>query len=135
MEGAALVALLAPVLGYLLKAGETAADEAARALGGEAWGYAKRLWAKLRGGVEGRPAALEAAQDVAARPEDERARAALELQLEKVLAADPELAREVVGVLGEARAAGVVAVGERSVAVSGDVGGTIVTGDQNVVRE
>jgi hypothetical protein len=39
--------------------------------------HAKRLWAKLRPRVEAKPAVLEAAQDVAQRPDDDRARGAL----------------------------------------------------------
>lgn len=129
MEIAALTSFLAPCLPILLRAG----DAAAAKVGAEALEYGKRLWAKLRPKVEAKPAAAEAAQDVAAAPEDPRALAALELQLEKLLAQDDELAAAVARVWDEARAAGVVAAGERSVAVGGDVSGIIVTGDDNTV--
>ena len=133
MDIAALTAFLAPFLPTFLA--ETVAD-AARTHGGEALEHAKRLWERLRGGVEEREAAAEAAADVAARPEDPRAVSALELQLEKLLERDPELAAEVGRLWEEAQRAGVVAAGERSVAVGGDVSGSVVvTGDQNTVRE
>lgn len=133
MEIAALTSFLAPFLPHLLQAGGNLAEEAGRKLGGEAWEHAKRLWGRLRSSDEG-DAVGAAAGDVAQRPGDERAIGALELQLEKLLAADPDLARELAALWEEAKGAGVVAaVGERSVAVGGDVSGTIVTGDQNTV--
>ena len=98
--------------------------------------YAKRLWGKLRPHVEAKPAALDAAADVAQRPDDSRAQAALELQLEKILAEQPGLVAELAPIAQDALASGVVAVGERSVAVGGSVtGGVIVTGDSTTVQE
>ena len=132
-----LVGFLAPFLPYLLKAGEEAAGEAGKKFGAEAWEQAKALWAKLRPRVEARPAAQEAAQDVAANPQNEGAQAALRWQLEKLLSADQALAAELARLWEEAKAAGVtvVASGDRSVAIGGDVSGsTIVTGDRNVVQ-
>jgi len=76
-------------------------------------------------------------QDAAAAPHNEDVQAALCLQLKKLLAEDEALAREVARLWDEAKKAGVtvVASGERSVAVGGDViSSTIITGDQNVVR-
>ena len=67
-----LVGSLAPFLPYLLKAGEEAAGEAGKKFGAEAWERAKALWAKLRPQVEAKPAAQEAAQDVAANPQTTR---------------------------------------------------------------
>ncbi len=131
------VGFLAPFLPYLLKAGEEAAGEAGKKFGAEAWERAKALWAKLRPQVEARPAAQEAAQDVAANPQNEGAQAALRWQLEKLLSADRALAAEVARLWGEAQAAGVTvtASGDRSVAIGGSVGGsTIITGDQNKIE-
>lgn len=119
---AALVAALAPFLPYLLRAGERAGQEVAEALGGAAGDLAKSLWAKLRPGVESRPAAREAVADAAAQPEDERVRHALELQLEKVLRDDPALAEELGRMLQDAERRGIVVTG----------GGVVVTGDQHV---
>ena len=125
---------LAPFLPYLLKAGEKAAEEAGKQLGGEAWEKAKALWSKLWPKMKAKPAAQEAVQDVAKQPDNERARSALLWQLEKLLAEEPALAAEVARLWETARAAGptVIAQGERSVAIGGDVSGsTIITGEQN----
>ena len=99
----ALVALLAPVLKGLLGGATDALEDAGRRGSTEAVEAARRVWKRLGPSVEGRPAAVEAAQDVAARPDDERARGALELQLEKILAAEPALARELEQLVAEAR--------------------------------
>jgi hypothetical protein len=57
---------------------------------------------KLRPKVEEKEATKEAVADVAARPDDERARAALELQLEKLLAHDPKMMAEIASIWEEA---------------------------------
>ena len=99
----ALVAILAPFLGFLLRGGEVAAEGVGQRAGAEAWGAAVRIWDRLRGQVESRPAALESAGDVADRPDDARARGAFELQLEKLLATEPRLAEELARLLDDAR--------------------------------
>ncbi len=76
-----------------------------------------------------RPAARAAIDDVAARPADERARAALEWQVQKLLEEDVILAEDVQEVLRSAEAANVInvtvtAAGERSIAVGGNVSGS-----------
>ncbi len=129
--------VLAPLLPYLVKAGETAAEETGKAVAGQSWEWAKSLWTKLKPKVEAKEAALEAAQDVAASPEDQYARAAFLQQLKKLLIEDQSLAEEVSRWLDQGKASGitVTAKGERSVAIGGDVkGSTIVTGDQNTVK-
>jgi hypothetical protein len=126
----ALGALLAPALPYLLRAGEHVAAEASDALGRQTWEHAKRLWDKLGGAFGARAAAQEAAEDAAAAPDDAETRVVLVHQLRKLLDADPGLAREVEGLLADARQAGVIASGERSVAIGRDATDTvIVTGD------
>jgi hypothetical protein len=132
-----LAVFLTPLLPYLLKAGEKAAEEAGKKLGGDAWDRAKGLWVKLRPKVEAKPAAQEAVQDAAAAPNDEEIQAALRLQLRKLLAEDAVLAGEIERLWQEAQRAGatVIAAGERSVAIGRDVtSSTIITGDQNVVK-
>jgi hypothetical protein len=132
-----LAVFLIPFLPYLLKAGEKAAEEAGKKLGGDAWDRAKGLWAKLRPKVEAKPAAQEAVQDAAAAPNDEDIQAALRLQLRKLLAEDAMLASEIERLWKEAQQKGttVVAAGERSVAIGRDVtSSTIITGDQNVAK-
>jgi hypothetical protein len=133
----ALTTTLIPLLPYLLKVGEKAAEEAGKKIGGETWDWAKDLWARLRPKVEAKPAALEAAYDVAQTPEDKDAQAALRVQIKKLLAEDETLASEVTQWLEKARAAGisVTASGDRSVAIGGDVNGSnVVTGDSNIVK-
>jgi hypothetical protein len=94
-----VVAFLAPFLPYLVKGVKLAGQEAAKKLGErfgeESVAQAKSLWERLRPKVEAKPTAQEAVQEVAAHPEDEDARAALRLQLKKVLEADEELAAEI----------------------------------------
>jgi hypothetical protein len=106
------------------------------AIGADVWEHAKRLWVRLRPKVESTPAALEAAQALAAEPKDARACGALELQLEKLLASDPELADALARAFEDAKAAGVVVSGTRNVAVGGSVtDSAIVTGDSVMIDE
>jgi hypothetical protein len=128
---------LVPLLPYLLKAGEKAAEETGKAVAGQSWEWAKSLWTKLKPKVETRPAALEAAQDASQAPEDPDAQAAFRQQLKKLLNEDQSLAEEVSRWLEQGKAAGVTvtAAGDRSVAIGGDAkGNTIVTGDRNKVK-
>jgi hypothetical protein len=129
--------VLVPLLPYLLKAGEKAAEETGTKVADQSLEWAKSLWSKLKPKVDAKPAALEAAQDVAQTPDDEDAQAALRVQLKKLLAEDQSLAEEVRRWLEQGKAAGitVTAPGDRSVAIGGDVkGSTIVTGDRNKVK-
>ena len=128
-----LTTVLVPLLPYLLKAGETAAEETGKAVAGQSWEWAKSLWTKLKPGVEAKPAALEAVQDIAHAPEDEDLQAALRVQLKKLLTEDQSLAEEVSRWLEKGKAEGinVSAAGDRSVAIGRDFQGTIITGDQN----
>jgi hypothetical protein len=132
-----VTAALVPLLPYLLKAGEKAAEETGKAAAGQGWEWGKSLWSKLRPKVEAKPAALEAAQDVAHAPDDEDLQIALRVQLKKLLTEDQSLAEEVSRWLEQGKAAGitVTASGERSAAIGGDVkSSTIITGDQNKVK-
>jgi len=145
----ALTMFLAPALPYLLGLGGKAAEEAAKKLGEEGLEKAKALWGRLKPKVEAtQPAALETARDVAKKPEDAGAQAALTYQLRKVLETDPDLAREVERLLDDAGALnlyqarlegsgaiaqgpGAVAAGERGIAVGGDFHGSdLSTGDR-----
>lgn len=119
---AQMVAVLAPALPYLLKAGERAAEEAGSRLGGQAWEQASALWAKLRPRADEQPAVMEAAQEVAQRPEDEDAQAALRVQLRKLLSKDSALAAELVQVVGPGGSAtSVSARGRGNIAVGCDI--------------
>src|SRR5215211_5273888 len=119
---------LVPLLPYLLKAGEKAAEETGKTVAGQSLEWAKSLWTKLKPKIEAKPAALQAAQDAAQTPEDDDVQAALRVQLKKLLADDQSLAEEVSRWLEQGKAAGVnvSAIGERSVAVGRDFQGTII---------
>ena len=129
-----LTTVLVPLLPYLLKAGEKAAEETGKNVAVQTLDWGKSLWSKLKPKVEAKPAALEAVQDAAQAPGDEDLQAALRVQLKKLLTEDHSFAEEVSRWLEQGKAAGinVSATGERSVAIGGNVkGSTIVTGDQN----
>lgn len=132
-----VVTYLIPALPYLYKAGEEAAKEVTKKISGEAFDYAKSLWAKLRPKAEANPALQEIIKDVAAEPKDEVAQNALLYQLKKLLANDTALASELGGILQDAKNAGVTVIvsGDRSVGIGGNVSGsTIITGDHNNER-
>jgi hypothetical protein len=129
MDPAPLIAFLAPALSFLLHAAE---GPAAEKLGAGVWEHARRLWARLSPVVGARPAAEEAAIDLAERPDDEGARAALAWQLGKAVEADPALAADLQRLWAQAQP---VIAGERGVAVGGDVvGSVVVTGDGNRIE-
>ena len=128
-----LTTALVPLLPYLLRAGEKAAEETGKTVAGQTLEWGKSLWSKLKPKVEAKPAALEAALDAARMPNDGDAQTALCIQLKKLLAEDQSLAEEVSRWLEQGRASGIIvsAAGERSVAIGGDVErSTIITGDQ-----
>jgi hypothetical protein len=132
-----LVVALTPFLPSLLKLGESTATEMGKELGAEAGSWARELWQRLAGPLSAKPAAREAVEDVARNPDDEDARAALRLQLRKLLAEDEALAGELGRLLHEwsqdpRASVQVTAKGERSVAIGGDAAHSrISTGDQH----
>ena len=119
---------MAPLLPYMTKGGEEALKEVGKKAGGAAWVAGKGLWSKLKDKIAGRPAAQEAAADVAASPGDKPAQTALAWQLKKILEEDPALAREMTAWAQEARQANIITVasGEGAVAL-GQVSGSTVT--------
>lgn len=71
-------------------------------------------------------------------PENPAIQQGLEAEIARALEEDPALRGEIARLWGEAQAAGVTvtARGERSVAIGGDVtGSVIVTGDRNTVQQ
>jgi hypothetical protein len=131
-----LVQVLSPFLPYLVKAGEDLGTRAGQQLEATGWDLASKLWGRLGSKVDARPAAREAAADLAAQPDDADAQAALRVQLKKLLADEPDLQQELAALLKEAGAAGttttVTVSGDRAVGIGRDVrGSTIITGDQN----
>ncbi len=132
-----LTTALVPLLPYLLKAGEKAAEETGKTVASETLEWAKSLWSKLKPKVEAKPAALEAAEDAAQAPGDEDVQTCLRVQLKKLLTEDESLAQEVSRWLEQGKAMGitVTASGDRSVAIGGNVTRSpIVIGDRNKVK-
>lgn len=136
IDVAAVGALLAPALPYLLKSADHAASQAASAIGEKTWEYAQRIWDKLDRRLGDRPGAREAAEDVAADPADEDAQQVLAYQLRKLLARDEQLAAEIDALMAEAAQHVEIRVtGDRNVTMSQAVvkDSTIVTGDDNTL--
>jgi len=143
--------MVLPLMPFLVKAGEKAAEMAAQEIGKEGWEKAKALWQRLWQGREEKEAVAEAVQEVINHPKDEDAVAALRLQIKKVLSEDAGLAGEIKELLDEFRRAspqhfqarlegsgaiaqgeGAVAAGAGGVAIGGNVqGGNIITGSGN----
>ncbi len=101
MDVVVLTKFLAPFLPFLMNAGNKVFDGAVAKAGEDAWDKAKAVWAKLQPKVETKPAALEAAADVAKAPDDEDLRVALRVQLKKLLEQDELLAQEIARIMQE----------------------------------
>jgi len=130
------VAAVGPALPYLLKVGESIAEEATKALGKGAWDCAKAVWDRLRPKLNGH--AQKVAEKLAAAPDDEDVRGALRMELRDILAADQKLTDDLRALLkGAGRPnLSVVASGQGAVAVGRDASGaTIITGNQNTVAK
>lgn len=131
-----LTTALVPVLPYLVKAGEGAAQEAGKNVTNRSLEWAQSLWTKLKPRVDAKPAALEAVVEAAEDPDDGDVQATLRRQLKKLLVEDQSLAQEVNQWLQQGEAAGHIASasGKGSVSIGGNVtGSTIITGDRNKV--
>ncbi len=132
MEIAALTAFLAPFLSSLLKPVQEAAADAAEKFGSAAVEQAKVLWGHLRGKVETKPIARAAVEEIANKPDDAAARAALQAQLEKIVQEDPAFGQELAKAWETAKQqAGitvtVTASGAGAVAIGGDSIGSHIT--------
>ena len=104
MDIALLVKVLAPALPLLMGLGQKAIEKGAEKLGEKgAESLVAKIWHRLQPKVEAKPAAIEAAADVANAPEDEDAIAALRQQLKKILEApeNADLAAEIAKLLAE----------------------------------
>ncbi|MBC7242544.1 MAG: hypothetical protein H5T60_08875 [Anaerolineae bacterium] len=97
---------------------QSAAVEAGRRAAGAAWESLAELWEKLRS----RSRVEEAAQELAGRPDDPDAQAALRLAVRKALEADPALAEQVAGIMGRPQVVSYIK--------TGDVKGARITGVQ-----
>ena len=141
---------LVPALPFLMKAGEKGAEVLGQQLGTGVWETAKALWHKLRPAVEASPTATAAVQDAVAAPEDADTRAALRVQLKKLLAADQDLFAGLTQVLEAAghpqhyqaanfgdgaivQGPGAVGAGKGGVAVGGDLHGGVRIGGTEII--
>jgi hypothetical protein len=114
MEPATLTAFLVPFLPVLLDLGQKAVAGAATKAGEtagtklteNALNKARAVWEKLHPRVVEKPAAIEAATDVAIAPDDADLQTALRVQLKKILEADGELAAAIAQILAEPAADG-----------------------------
>ena len=138
---AAATTLLAP---YLAKAGEKAAEKIGEKLP-EAIG---KVWNAIAAKFKGRPAAVGAANELTAKPDDADNQEAFNVQLRKLLKDDPAFAAELERLLraaggdtivntgsGAVATHGGVAAGAGGVAVGGNVDGAIVIGSGNTVTQ
>ncbi len=125
----AATALLAP---YVAKAGEKLAEKVGEKLP-EQMG---KLWTAIAARFKGKPAAEEAAKDLAAKPDDEDNQAAFRKELKKLLADDADFVNELAKLLQAAQAAhaasGDIFIGDNAFKV-GENYGTIVYGSGNQV--
>lgn len=125
--------LLAPAMPYLMPIAAEAGKEVVKRTAGKiadaAFRRAEALWQKISPRIQAKPAALEAATDLARMPEDTDAQAAFSLQLRKLLAEDDNFARDIANFLIDS-SVHVTASGDRSVAANTVTDSIIVTGDQ-----
>ncbi|HKI00534.1 MAG TPA: hypothetical protein VKK31_01005 [Thermoanaerobaculia bacterium] len=122
----ALTTFIAPALPSLVSGGGELVKAAGETLGEKGVELIKSLWSKLRPKVEEKPAAAEAVQDTAKAPDDTAALEALQMQLRKILEADPSFAAEIAKLLegagpkasyhAEVHGDGAIAQGEGNVA-------------------
>jgi hypothetical protein len=131
-----VLTLLAPCLPFLTGLGETAAEEGAKKVGEDTWALAKKIWGKMSPRIHRIPAAADALADVVTMPDDTDAGSALRLQIRKLLASDPVLAKEVAEMLQAIPASNSTAnaIGNQSVAVGRDATGHIITGNTTTGR-
>jgi len=107
---------------------EKAASKLSEELGKDALEKLKAIWARLKK----KPRVEQAVQACSALPGNQAMQQALVEEIARALREEPTLAEELRGVFASVKH--VHASGARSVAIGGDVkGSVIITGDQNVV--
>jgi hypothetical protein len=114
---AGLVSVLAPFLKGFMSGVRDESEKAGEAAGGKLREVAAGIWRRLHPKLEQSPAALQAAENVADRPDDQDWQAALRAQLKMLLEEDHALAEELGSSLEDAQKAGVIA----DVVVHGDI--------------
>jgi hypothetical protein len=93
-----VITTLTPALPVLLKVGEGAVGKIGENI-------TDGIWKKLHSRLSARPAALEAANDAAAAPNDADAQAAFRRQVKKLFEEDPAFAQEIAALLPAASGA------------------------------
>jgi hypothetical protein len=128
-----IAAFLMPLLPYLAKAGEKAAEEMGKKIAGEAWEQAKALWNKLRGKKN-----IEQASQTAIALHE-----ALREEIARALEEDPTLREEVTTIYGRVevrdvkrggKVAGVKATGKSPKKIRGEVKARDVAGEATGVE-
>jgi hypothetical protein len=132
----ALVALLAPLLPFLIKAGEKSVEEIGKKVGESAWNLAKKIWSRLAPKINANPAAKESVNDLIKSPKDDDYIAAFRVQIKKLLESDPSLAKELYSQLNNINnAARDININIGNINVNGNVyGGNFVGGTGNVFQ-
>jgi hypothetical protein len=124
------VKLLAPALPALVLAGGKAVEKIGEAAGDAVVEGAKKIWGWLRPHAEKQPALFDAAQEVAAHPDDADAQGALRLQVRKLLEAHPQLVPELEGIVSQIHVAG-----KDNIVAGGDVQARDITISINDKKE
>ena len=99
MNISTLTTFLAPVLPYLTKLGDKAAESAAEKLGEATWTKAIAIWNQLHPKIKDKPAAQEAIADLSQNPDDPDLQAVFRVQLKKILGQDDELCQAIAKIL------------------------------------
>ena len=126
-------ALAAAAAGFLAPYASQVASKLAEKVTGDVTTQLVRLYDTVKAKLTG-PAAKEALAEFEAKPEDGRRKAALELQLEKAIEADPEFRKTLAALVEEIKAKGGDAI-VQTANVTGDRNVTTqIAGSGNVVR-
>lgn len=130
----ALVALLSPLLPFLIKAGEKSVEEIGKKIGESAWNLAKRVWSRLAPKINTNPAAKEAVSDLINNPKDDDYLATFRVQVRKILESNPDLAKELYSQINNINHA-VRDINIGNININGNVsGGNFVGGTGNVFQ-
>lgn len=97
----ATTTILTPLLPYLIKAGEKAAEEIGKKLGVAAWEKAKALYETIRAKFAGDAYAEETLRRVAEKPTDEGRRSALQSVLTEKAEADHDFGQQLARLVEE----------------------------------
>lgn len=130
----AVVALLSPLLPFLIKAGEKSVEEIGKKIGESTWNLAKKIWSRLAPKINTSPAAKEAVDDLIKNPKDSDYLATFRVQVRKILESDPVLAKELYSQINNINnAARDINIG--NININGNVsGGNFVGGTGNVFQ-